>query len=568
MKKIMKPSSSTCKSLTSGNPLSVKQIITSLPFRSGLAALLLLASGATTVPSTLAQTSSPTITAQAGRQLIYVNALQGQDSPGAGSVNTPYRTISYALQQAQPGTVVQVADGLYNSETGEVFPLKIPSGVTLQGNESTKGESVNITGSGSYVSPTFARQNVTIRAENNSAIRGVNVTNPASRGTALWVESTNPTIVNCTFDDSLREGIFVSGGGTPKIENSIFRNNDANGISVAKAAQPEIRGNLIENTGFGIAISGKSAPVVVNNRIVRNTDGLVISESARPVLRGNIIEGNKRDGLVAITNALPDLGTAGNPGKNAIQKNGRHDVYNATRGNVIPAFGNQIDAKRVQGSVNLVAATVEVPPSQPRTPSQPPRKPGELTDIQSHWAKAYIQSLATQGVIKGFPDGSFRPNDPVTRVQFAAIINQAFKPAPRRSPINFSDVSSTFWGYQPIQTAYQGGFVAGYPDGSFLPNQAIPRVQVLVALANGLGLKANSASVLSTYQDINQIPDWAAPSVAAATQQEIVVNYPTPALLNPNREATRAEVAAFVYQALVRAGKAKAIDSPYLVRKP
>lgn len=540
----------------------------------GLAALLLF-SGGTVIPPTLAQANPTPLTAQApaGATLVYVNPALGQDAPGAGSTNTPFRTISYALQQAQPGTTIQLADGSYTNQTGEAFPLRIPSGITLRGNEANKGQSVSIVGSGSYVSPTFARQNVTLRADNNSAIRGVSITNPASRGTALWVESTNPTIANSTFMNSLREGIFVSGGGTPKIENNIFRQNSANGISVAKAARPEIRGNLIEATGFGIAISGKSAPLVVNNRIVRNKDGLVISESAQPVLRNNIIEGNTRDGLVAISSALPDLGTSGNPGQNAIHKNGRHDVFNATRGNVIPAFGNQIDAKRVKGSVDLVAARVEVPPAQPsppRVPRQPvpPAKPGELSDIQTHWARAYIQSLASQGVIKGFPDGTFRPNDPVTRAQFAAIVNQAFKPAPRRSPLQFSDIEANFWGSQPIQTAYQGGFLAGYPDGRFLPNQAIPRVQVLVAIANGLGLKTENTSILNTYQDINQIPGWAAPSVAAATQQEIVVNYPTPTQLNPNRAASRAEVAAFVYQALVQAGKAKAIDSPYLVRKP
>ncbi len=88
-------------------------------------------------------------------------------------------------------------------------------------------------------------------AGNDAAIAGVTVTNPNSRGTGVWIESTNPTIQNSTFANSVREGIFVTGTGNPKIESSIFTLNQGNGISIAKQAKGEIRGNLFQNTGFG-----------------------------------------------------------------------------------------------------------------------------------------------------------------------------------------------------------------------------------------------------------------------------------------------------------------------------
>ncbi|MBD0361556.1 MAG: S-layer homology domain-containing protein, partial [Coleofasciculus sp. C3-bin4] len=93
-------------------------------------------------------------------------------------------------------------------------------------------------------------------------------------------------------------------------------------------------------------------------------------------------------------------------------------------------------------------------------------------------------------------------------------------------------------------------------------------VQVLVALASGLGLTptASSKEVLQTYQDAKQIPNYAKQQVSAATKAGLVVNYPNPKLLNPNRDATRAEVAAFVYQALVEAGKVEPIPSKYVVQ--
>lgn len=477
---------------------------------------------------------------------IYVNPETGSDSAGAGNTEaTPYKTITYALSQAQAGTVIQLAPGTYTSETGEVFPLVIPQGVALRGEESTKGQNTVITGGGTYVSPTFARQSVAVRTEKNSTISGVTISNPNTRGTGLWIESTNPTVTNSTFTNSNREGIFVTGTATPKIEANIFTKNSGNGISVARSAQGEIRNNVFQDTGFGLAIGGNSSPLVAENQINQNKDGIYISETARPVLRSNVIENNQRDGIVATVNAQPDLGTTERAGNNIIRNNIRNDVFNATRNNTLVAVGNTIDPKRISGKVNLVG--------------------GLFADVQDLWAQPYIVALAAKDIIAGFPDGTFKPNEPVTRAQFAAIVSKAFPSTPQREAVDFKDVSRNFWAYQAIRTGYQGGFVAGYPGGVFQPQQEIPRVQVLVSLANGLKLSSDNPSALSIYSDASQIPSYATGPVAAATQRQLVVNYPTPNQLNPNRPATRAEVAAFVYQALVNAGRAEAIQSPYLV---
>lgn len=178
-------------------------------------------------------------------------------------------------------------------------------------------------------------------------------------------------------------------------------------------------------------------------------------------------------------------------------------------------------------------------------------------DIQGNWARSFIEALAARGVIKGFPDGTFRPDDPVTRVQFAAMIRQAFPRAPKRAGTQFADVPANYWGFEAIQAAYRLGFLEGYPNNVFLPGQNIPRVQVLVSLASGLDLSppAQIATVLDTnFRDATQIPNFARDQVAAATVNQLVVNYPNVALLSPNQVATRADVAAFIYQALVKAG--------------
>jgi hypothetical protein len=191
-----------------------------------------------------------------------------------------------------------------------------------------------------------------------------------------------------------------------------------------------------------------------------------------------------------------------------------------------------------------------------------------FSDVSSdYWAKGFIQELANRGILSGFPDGSFRPNDPVTRAQFAAMVRQAFRKSPIRPAVSFTDVPESYWAIGAVREAYTTGFMSGYPEGNFLPDQNISRAQVLVALANGLGYSTNTStnSTLQVYNDANSIQDWARPSIAAATEKQIVVNYPNVQTLNPNRPATRAEVAAFVYQALVSAGRVSAIPSSYIV---
>lgn len=482
-------------------------------------------------------------------RVLYVNSSTGNDS-GTGDQSAPFRTITRALQQAQAGTVIQLAPGNYTQQSGETFPLVLPAGVVLQGDAANKGQGVSIVGSGKFISPTFAEQNITIQAQNNSTISGISVTNPATRGTAIWVESTNPTIRDSTFTKNNREGVFVTGSGNPTIESNVFLQNGANGISVVRTAKGVIQNNLFQSTGFAIAIGDNSSPAVSNNQIAQNTDGVVVSQSARPVLRGNVIENSSRNGVVAIDDAAPDLGTANNPGGNVFRNNAAHDIYNATYRNTLTAIGNQVDSKRISGQVELAAQTLP---------------PGGFKDVNGHWAQPFIEALASRGIITGFSDGTYHPDDPVTRAQYAVIISKAFKPSPKRSPVSFNDIAPDFWGRQSVQSAYQGQFMSGYPGRLFQPNQKIPRFQVLVSLASGLQLGNGDPGAVNRYQDASQILDWAKGAVAATTQRNIVVNYPNVAQLNPNREATRAEVAAMVYQALVSTGQAQAIASPYVV---
>ena len=501
--------------------------------------------------------------------IIFV-APNGSDINSGLSADQPLRSITAAIKKnPQNGTIIQLANGNYTAETGEQFPIKIPAGITLRGNPANQGAEVIISGGDRFISPTFANQNIAMLADSGSRIEGITLTNKNSRGYALWLESAqNVVITNNTFINSTHDGVFLTGATSANVISNIFTQNGANGISALGTSTGQIQSNTFDNTGFGLAIGQKSQVSVISNRIINNRGGIVISNLSTPSFRNNLIANNQENGLVILKdrNGQPtvDLGTTASPGQNIFQNNKQTDINNAS-GVKIVAIGNQADPKRIQGAIELVQSTSPLtPPSTPATPTAQIA----FKDVPSdYWAKPFIQELATRNIIKGFPDGTFRPNDPVTRAQFAAMLNQAINKTPTRSNINFLDVASTYWAASAIQKSYTIGFMSGYPGNVFKPSENIQRVQILVSLANGLGFAPTkpTATTLRIYSDASTIPSYALNSVAAATENRMVVNYPNPKLLNPNQPATRAEVAAFIYQALVRSGQIQAIASPYIL---
>ncbi len=181
---------------------------------------------------------------------------------------------------------------------------------------------------------------------------------------------------------------------------------------------------------------------------------------------------------------------------------------------------------------------------------------GRFIDTSGHWAETYIEALSSSGVINGFPDGSFRPNQPVTRAQFATIIGNAFQLPTSVGSVTFFDVPSIYWGSTAISTAAANNLMAGFPDGTFRPDQPVTRTQTWVVLVNSLGnpavLTADANTLFTRYRDAATVPTWALTQVAAADQSSIIDPFPDPNLLEPNRAASRAEVAAFTYQAMVQ----------------
>ncbi|MEG4799752.1 S8 family serine peptidase [Microcoleus sp. ARI1-B5] len=188
-----------------------------------------------------------------------------------------------------------------------------------------------------------------------------------------------------------------------------------------------------------------------------------------------------------------------------------------------------------------------------------------FSDISGHWAEKFIEALAAANIISGFPDGSFAPDSSLNRAQYAALLVSAFSPIPKAPATNFIDVSASFWARSAIERANRAGFLSGFPGLKFGPNQNLTKTEAIVSLVNGLELKGGNPDVLKVYSDRAQIPNFALSAAATATALKIVVNYPARDRLSPQRDITRAEISALIYQTLVAINRAKAIDSPYIV---
>ncbi|MDZ8050068.1 MAG: S-layer homology domain-containing protein [Aulosira sp. ZfuVER01] len=486
---------------------------------------------------------------------LYVNSVQGNDA-NAGSRVSPFKSLTRALKSSTKSTIIQLGPGTYSAATGEVFPLIIPAGAIVVGNEASKGAGIVIIGNGTYQSPSFGMQNITLLLQEDASLRGVTVTNTTSKGTGVWIESTAPTVTNNTFINCAREGVFTTGTAKPAILDNVFLQNAASGLTMARNSKGEVLRNVFQKNSLGIAISDSAAPLLANNKLSENQTAIALSRDARPVLRQNIITSNTQGGLLVNGNAIPDLGSTQDAAGNVFRDNKEFDLQNVTSQQLV-SVGNQLNPIQVKGAVDFLSATVE--------------SAGQVSvgtsfyDLGGHWAVAFVEALVSKNYISGFPDGSFSPNSPITRAQYAAIIAKTFPPPNGSKVSNFTDVKPDYWAASAILRAANMGFISGFPDGTFRPGQNLTRIQAIVSIVNGLKWSGGNPNVLSVYRDRAQIPSYATNAVAIATQKLLVVNYPKTEQLEPLRDITRAEVAAIIYQALVAIGQEKAIPSPYIV---
>ena len=155
----------------------------------------------------------------------------------------------------------------------------------------------------------------------------------------------------------------------------------------------------------------------------------------------------------------------------------------------------------------------------------------------SNWAAASIGRMSEKNFVGGFPDGTFRPAANISRAEFVAIINK-INGFTEQMDSEFKDLSSEHWAYADIKAATKAGYAGGFPDGTFRPNLPVTREQA-AAILNNIYKFENSAQGV-TIKDLSKVSPWAADSVIKVVSNGIMGGYED-GTFAPKKPVTRAE---------------------------
>jgi hypothetical protein len=169
----------------------------------------------------------------------------------------------------------------------------------------------------------------------------------------------------------------------------------------------------------------------------------------------------------------------------------------------------------------------------------------ELSDIKGHWAEANITKLVTAQAITGYQDGTFKPDNSITRAEFATVLVKAYQ-LPITSGQVFNDTAN-HWAKDYISTAAANGIITGYSSTQFGPDDLITREQMAVMVIRAEGMEAPFNT--TTFTDDANIADWAKESVAAASGYGIITGYEDNTF-KPKANLTRAEAVTVIARAL------------------
>ncbi|MEG6512569.1 S-layer homology domain-containing protein [Desulforamulus ruminis] len=166
-------------------------------------------------------------------------------------------------------------------------------------------------------------------------------------------------------------------------------------------------------------------------------------------------------------------------------------------------------------------------------------------DTSNHWAKDTIKKLVTNGFVSGYPDGCFRPDHPITRAEFVTILVKALKLEPVQGKV-FMDIQN-HWAKDAITTANACGILNGYQDGTFRPDELITREEMAVIMVKAKKLDFSFQEFSIT--DGKDISTWAKESVTIAIEHNMMKGYPD-GTFKPKENATRAEAATVILNSI------------------
>ncbi|MEI6309212.1 MAG: S-layer homology domain-containing protein [bacterium] len=179
-----------------------------------------------------------------------------------------------------------------------------------------------------------------------------------------------------------------------------------------------------------------------------------------------------------------------------------------------------------------------------------------FSDISGHWAQKELEKLSKIGILKGFPDGFFKPDQNITRAQFAKVITIALRiPEVKPASPTFPDVATNHWAYGYVEAAVKRGLLTGFPDGTFRPEDPVSKPQIAKIISQENGWTASP--VTPSFSDIGK-DHWAFPYVEGALKMGIL-RKPDPHINQSDTtfgdmSVTRAQSCVLVYRMMEATG--------------
>ncbi|WP_331700337.1 putative Ig domain-containing protein [Paenibacillus sp. IITD108] len=187
--------------------------------------------------------------------------------------------------------------------------------------------------------------------------------------------------------------------------------------------------------------------------------------------------------------------------------------------------------------------------------------PAQFIDVEHHWAKAAVNNMGSRMVVSGVGNGMYNPDQVITRAEFSAIIIRGLGLHLSQENSLFTDVKLTSWYHSAVQTAYEYGLINGFEDGTFRPNDKITREQAMLMISKAMvltGQKKSSTNqtnvdVIRTFSDASTVSDWARQGITDSLSAGIISGRNNN-LLAPKANITRAEVAIIIQRLLQTSG--------------
>jgi hypothetical protein len=369
----------------------------------------------------------------------------------------------------------------------------------------------------------------------------------------------------------------TAGGATMVVNGAALQMNAA--VLPTNATNQTVTWSVIPGTGSATIsstglLTGTAVGTVTVAATANDTSG-VIGKETITVASANILSlaGGRGGGVPSVApeviSVSPNTGSSAGGTTSTITGSNLTGATAVTFG-ITPATSSNVNGDgtitatapaEATGAVNVFvttpAGTSPISPGDQFTytattpvPAPAPVKGAIFTDVPApFWASYAVNFLSSLGYVGGYPDGAFMPDNNITRAEFATIMVKVLKLTPRstQTPM-FSDINTGDWFYQAVETSVYSGIFKGYDDDTFHPNAPISRQEIACVLVQAMGkskLADSNAKAVTKFVDDQDIAWWSRGYVFIALQQGTVSGYPDGSF-KPESDTTRAEACAMV----------------------